>query len=161
MCILDLSRVSTSLVLYTHVTRGTVIAAQELSSETERAGNYPIYLPLMCRKCVWSLSAPSTCASFSNHWDKAFGFAASIEHPVGRWPCFLDAQRNFEDKVELVLAFSPQNCILFWPGQSHSTVILADYGAREARLLSVFLRSNFEWMNWGLREIAKWGGDDG
>lgn len=36
MCILDLSRVSTSLVLYTHVTRDTAIAAQKLSSETEK-----------------------------------------------------------------------------------------------------------------------------
>lgn len=36
MCILDLSHVSTSLVLYTHVNRDPVIAAQKLSSETEK-----------------------------------------------------------------------------------------------------------------------------
>lgn len=36
-------------------------------------------------------------------------------------PAQLDAQRDFEDKEELVLAFSLQNCILLCPGQSHST----------------------------------------
>lgn len=81
MCILDLSHVSISLVLYTHVTRDTVVAAEKAQLWVgERAGNYPIYLPLPCRKRVWSVSAPSTCASFSNHWEKAFGSAASVAH---------------------------------------------------------------------------------
>lgn len=163
MCILDLSHVSTSLVLYTHVTRDTMVAAEKLSSETEKGQEITRYICLSCAESMFGLWVPRPHVLLSLVIErKPLALLRVLSIPCWEGgPAKLAAQRNSEDKVELILAFSPQNCILFWPGQSHATVILADYGAREPRLLSVLPRSNFEWMNWGLGETAKWGGDDG
>lgn len=55
MCIVALSHVSISLVLYTHVTGDTVVAAEKLSSEMEKGQEITRYICLSCAASVFGL----------------------------------------------------------------------------------------------------------